>query len=56
MFEITVSYKSKLQDSYQVMGICHEYFSLDLLVETLPSKITQKNYKCILKLFLESIR
>ena len=28
-------------------------FSLDLLVETLPSKITQKNYKCILKLFLE---
>jgi len=25
MFEITVSYKSKLQDSYQVMGICHEW-------------------------------
>ena len=28
-------------------------FSLDLLVETLPSKVTQKNYKYILKLFLE---
>jgi hypothetical protein len=43
MFEITVSYKSKLQDSYQVMWIYDTEFSLDMLVETLPSKITQKN-------------
>jgi len=28
-------------------------FSLDLLVETLPSKVTQKNYKYILNKFLE---
>ena len=28
-------------------------FSLDLLIETLPSKVTQKNYKYILKALKE---
>ena len=35
------------------MGLAMTNFSLDLLVETLPSKVTQKNYKYILNKFLE---
>ena len=35
------------------MGPAMTNFSLDLLVETLPSKVTQKNYKYILNKFSE---
>ena len=35
------------------MGLAMTDFSLDLLIETLPSKVTQKNYKYILNKFLE---